>query len=410
MQQTPSFDIHELIAAGAMQIHLQPIASMRRQDLIGVEALVRCQAGGAPIPPPALFEAAERAGVAPELDRLCRRLALESFRALHTRDPALVLFVNCHPSTFCDPLEAPDGWGELAARFGVDTRNVAVEVSEAEIGDLAAAREASVALREAGFLVALDDVGARSANLDRIASLQPDIIKADRELVRGVDADFHRREVLRSLVGLSERLGGWVIAEGVETQDEAVTVAELGGDIVQGYLLGRPYLPEPGEGVRWDEEGMADAARRFKEERVGAARAARGRRDQRSALVRSLAAGLEGGQELETALKDLIRPHASVLSAAVLDEAGTQLTGTVLNPMRVLRQKSVIFAPPGRGTDHSLKEYFYLLVEGGDETYESAPYVPLPTGDLAVTVSTRLADGHRVLCAHLRAEPGDLAT
>jgi hypothetical protein len=250
----------------------------------------------------------------------------------------------------------------------------------------------------------------KSANLDRIAQIQPDIIKADRALVSGVGDDYHQREVLRSLVHLSERLGGWVIAEGVETADEAVTVAELGGDMVQGYLLGRPRRADPDEDVQWDESRMGEVARRFRDRRLGTARALRTRREQRSALVLSVAAGLRraGEGDLDAALARLIEPHPSILSAAVLDESGIQITAPVLNPMRFLRQKTVIFAPPARGADHSLKEYFYLLVGSDADPYESPPYVPLPTGDLAVTLSTRIGAG-RVLALHVRAEPGDLA-
>lgn len=409
----PHIDIAGLIAAGAVETYLQPIASMRRQGLIGVEALTRCQVEGTPVPPPELFGAAERAGLAADLDRLCRRRAIQCFRALHARQPELVLFVNCHPSTLTEAPDALDGWSSLARRYGVDPRNVAVEISEEAMEDPTAARVATRALREAGFLVVLDDVGVKSANLDRIAQIQPDIIKADRALVSGVGDDYHQREVLRSLVHLSERLGGWVIAEGVETADEAVTVAEMGGDMVQGYLLGRPRRADPDEAVHWDESRMGEVARRFRERRLGTARALRTRREQRSALVLAVAAGLQrvGEGDLDAALARLIEPHSSILSAAVLDERGVQITGSVLNPMRFLRQKTIIFAPPPRGADHSLKEYFYLLVGSEAAHYESPPYVPLPTGDLAVTLSTRFeaGDARRVLALHVRAEPGDLA-
>ncbi|MBD0320122.1 MAG: EAL domain-containing protein, partial [Gemmatimonadetes bacterium] len=159
MQQTlshPHIDVAGLIAAGAVETFMQPIASMRRQGLIGVEALTRCQVDGTPIPPPELFGAAERAGLAGELDRLCRRRAIQCFRALHARQPELVLFVNCHPSTLTEAPDALDGWTSLARRYGVDPRNVAVEISEEAMEDPTAARVAARALREASFLVVLD--------------------------------------------------------------------------------------------------------------------------------------------------------------------------------------------------------------------------------------------------------------
>ena len=405
-------DIRALIRSGAVETYLQPIASVRRQGLIGVEALTRCTVDGVRIAPPVLFETAARAGLAAELDHLCRRTAVQNFRALHAMYPGLVLFVNCHPDTLTEAPHALDGWASLADRFGIDPPNIAVEFAEADLGDAETVRKATRALRGAGFLVALDDIGAKAANLDRIAYVKPDIIKADRELVSGIDQDFHKREVFRSLVVMSERLGGWIIAEGVETQDEAVAVVELGGDMLQGYLFGRPYPVGSGEGVKWEEARVVAAATRFKERRLGAARAARSRRDERAELVRRLAAGLGScaPDEAESALQRLIRPVPAVLSATVMDESGVQVTETVLNPLRMLREKTVIFAPPARGADHSLKEYFYLLMEGETDPFTTSPYVPLASGDLAVTLTTRFhhSDGSaRVLCVHVRAESGD---
>lgn len=402
-------DVQGVISAGALETHLQPIASMRRQGLVGVEALTRCPFQGASIPPAELFGAAERAGLASELDRVCRRCAIGSFRGLHARQPELVLFVNCHAATLADSPHAPDGWASLSREFGIDPRNIAIEVSEEEIGDFAAASEAAHLLRELGFLIVLDDVGVRSANLDRIAHIRPDIIKADRALVKGVHGDFHRREVLRSLVVLSERLGGWLIAEGVETAEDGVAVAELGGDMLQGFLLGRPR--DARAGVRWDQEMALELAHRYRERRVAAGRMARSLREERSALIRSIAGELACATAgLEEALARLIAPHPSVLSAAVLDADGVQVSDTVLSPIPLLHQKTVIFAPPPRGTDHSLKEYYYLLVAGEGDPFETRPYTPLPTGELAVTLSTRCGTEGWILALHMSAEGSHPAT
>ncbi|HYW08597.1 MAG TPA: EAL domain-containing protein, partial [Longimicrobium sp.] len=83
---TPPIDIASLIRTGSIETYLQPIASVRRQGLIGVEALTRCTVDGVPIPPPLLFETAERAGMVAELDHLCRRSAIQNFRSLHALD------------------------------------------------------------------------------------------------------------------------------------------------------------------------------------------------------------------------------------------------------------------------------------------------------------------------------------
>ena len=132
-----------------------------------------------------------------------------------------------------------------------------------------------VALRQRGFLVVLDDVGAGHSNLDRIPLIRPDIIKIDRSLITGVDADFYKQETFKSLVSLSRRIGALVVAEGIETEREAVAALELGADLLQGYFLGRP---QAGGQLR---RRRVDRRRQLRRHAGADLQAAHGRRDQR---------------------------------------------------------------------------------------------------------------------------------
>ena len=116
----------------------------------------------------------------------------------------------------------------------------AIEVLESQAADLGALAAATARYRAAGFLVVIDDVGAGHSNLDRIAAIRPDMLKADRSLVHGCARDRVKRAVVRALVGLTEELGGWLVVEGVEDEDDALTVLNVGADLLQGYHLARP--------------------------------------------------------------------------------------------------------------------------------------------------------------------------
>jgi EAL domain-containing protein (putative c-di-GMP-specific phosphodiesterase class I) len=222
-----------------------PIASIRRRNVVGVRSAVpRLMTAMAPSRPAKLFAAAHDQGASAALDHACQSEALRRFAPLPTeggkRDDQLILFVNVHPAS----VESEGFVSQLLERVqneGLEPRRVVVELLEVEMRE-AVARRAAHQLREAGFLVALDDIGAGSSNLDRIAMVRPDILKADSALVSGLDTDYHQREVFKSLVNLSEKIGGWIIAEGVETLSEALTVLDLGGDFMQGYFLARPSL------------------------------------------------------------------------------------------------------------------------------------------------------------------------
>ena len=96
-------------------------------------------------------------------------------------------------------------------------------------------------------------------------------------------------------------------------------------------------------------------------------------------------------------------PQLPVESVAVLNADGVQITPTILANVRWHKPKTVVFGPPALGTNHSMKEYVYALSENGDEPFETQPYVPLPSGDLCVTLSTFFFDAEqqkRILVVH----------
>ncbi len=95
-------------------------------------------------------------------------------------------------------------------------------------------------LKSLGFQIAIDDLGAGYAGLTSFTQLQPEIAKLDMSLVRGVDADSRRQSIIRSMKKLCDELGILVVAEGVQTAAERDKLAELGCDLLQGYLFARP--------------------------------------------------------------------------------------------------------------------------------------------------------------------------
>jgi EAL domain-containing protein (putative c-di-GMP-specific phosphodiesterase class I) len=101
-------------------------------------------------------------------------------------------------------------------------------------------------LRQIGFRIALDDLGAGYAGLNTFTQLEPDFVKLDRALVSGVDASTRKRSVVRSMLRLcGEELGIHVVGEGVETVDERDALASDGCVLLQGYLFARPGRPFP---------------------------------------------------------------------------------------------------------------------------------------------------------------------
>jgi EAL domain-containing protein (putative c-di-GMP-specific phosphodiesterase class I) len=95
-----------------------------------------------------------------------------------------------------------------------------------------------------GMITAIDDFGAGHSGLNMLADFQPDVIKIDMALTRAINTDAVRYEIARAVIDLCARLHISVVAEGVETLDEAVTLRELGVRLFQGYLFAKPALEQ----------------------------------------------------------------------------------------------------------------------------------------------------------------------
>jgi EAL domain-containing protein (putative c-di-GMP-specific phosphodiesterase class I) len=403
--QTTLPSLRSLLNAEAITTHFQPIFSVRQKSMVGMEALSRgLGPGDNLISPCTLFEMAAAARLTGELENLCRKTAVRKFSGLGARPDELLLFLNLDLAGTPDPLGLPAELAALVRGSNLLPRNVAVEFLEARLDDVGRFGVLADQLRKQGFLVVLDDVGAGHSNLDRIPLFRPDIIKVDRSLISGVQGDFYKQETLKSLVNLSRRIGALVVAEGIETEAEAITALELGADLLQGFFLCRP---QPTSAFGSDLRAVTkieELARTFKSHMVDEIndRKLRHRgfnliQDRMLAEMTHASAG-----EFDLILSRLIGDMPSVECVYVLDDAGTQLTDTICNAAVAQGRGAAIFRPARKGTDHSLKEYYYVLIDVELQKYTTEPYVSLASGNLCRTLSARFRDatGDRlyVLC------------
>ena len=210
----------------------QPIVHASSRAVFGYEALVRND-------DPTLAEPGRLFGAAVQLDRLSA--LSRTIRARITgdwpwQDAPATLFVNVHPLDLADPaLYAPD------QPLSAHASSVVLELTERAPLEATPELRAQIKdLRGMGYRLAVDDLGAGYAGLNSFVILEPDVVKLDQTLVRGLDAEPVRRSLIRSMIALCEELRITVVAEGVETQAELDVLVDLGCDLVQGYLLGRP--------------------------------------------------------------------------------------------------------------------------------------------------------------------------
>jgi len=130
---------------------------------------------------------------------------------------------------------------DAAARHGLPVKRIILEVTEGEvIADHAHFAASLNQYRSLGMKVAIDDFGAGYSGLNLLADFQPDQVKIDMHLVRGIETHGARQSIVRAIIQVCEDLGIDLIAEGVETVDEYLWFAEQGVRLFQGYLFARP--------------------------------------------------------------------------------------------------------------------------------------------------------------------------
>jgi EAL domain-containing protein (putative c-di-GMP-specific phosphodiesterase class I) len=118
---------------------------------------------------------------------------------------------------------------------------VVLEITErAALDDITETKHRATELRRRGYQVAVDDLGAGYAGLTSFATLEPEVVKLDMSLIRGIESAPVKRHIVDSMTRLCRDLDMRVVAEGIETTAELATIIDLGCDYLQGYLLGRP--------------------------------------------------------------------------------------------------------------------------------------------------------------------------
>ncbi len=173
-------------------------------------------------------------------DQQCRVKAIEMAAKLGLSDGGACLSINFMPSAVYEPRACIRLTLDAAKRTGFPLDRIIFEFTEAEKLDTAHLLNILRTYKAIGFKTAIDDFGAGYAGLQLLAQFQPDIVKIDMDLVRGIDGSPVKRSILRHTLRLLEELAITPLCEGVETMEELRALQDLGVRLIQGYLLAKP--------------------------------------------------------------------------------------------------------------------------------------------------------------------------
>ena len=235
----------EIIDEEDVSTVVHPVVRLTDLSIVGYEALTRGPAGEEFEWPAMLYQTAYDADLVIRLERLCRRRALEAAVDL---PEGKLFFLNVEPMSVTDPQLRDDTLGSLMAGASLAPDRVVLEITERHaIEDFAVARGALEYLRALGFSVAVDDAGSGYCSFQCLAEIRPEWLKLDCSLVRGIETDEVRQQLIKSLVDYGTQLGVSLVAEGIETETELMAVRSLGVEYGQGFLFTHPVAPFPAD-------------------------------------------------------------------------------------------------------------------------------------------------------------------
>lgn len=233
-------ELLEIIYNRRLWTAFQPIVDMDTRQIMGYEGLSRGPRGSDLELPMSLFAQAGRHGLVEELERACRK---QAFLDWDMFGESVRLFINTVPGTVRDASFTGRGVFNYLGP-NLPPRMVTLEITEREvIANLNLYREAMHAFTEMGFTFAIDDVGSGYSGLETMVTLGASYFKIDMSLVRDVHEKKVAQQVVKAILDMGNESGATVIAEGVQTSEEAEALRGLGLRYAQGYFFARPVDP-----------------------------------------------------------------------------------------------------------------------------------------------------------------------
>ncbi|NUT50309.1 MAG: EAL domain-containing protein, partial [Saccharothrix sp.] len=241
-------DLRTAVSDGQLVLHYQPIVDLATSTAAGAEALVRWQRPGRGLLGPGEFIGlAEETGLIVPLGNKVLAGACEQAMRWLEQGRALGVTVNVSTRQLSAPAFLPS-LDRVLKTTGLPPERLTIEVTESVWADGAAMR-GLMDVRETGVRVALDDFGTGYSSLSYLQRYPFDVVKIDRSFTGSLNDAGRTAGVVRCIIDLAEVLGAHTVAEGIETKAQADWLRDAGCAYAQGYLFGRPDLPE-----NWDTQ------------------------------------------------------------------------------------------------------------------------------------------------------------
>lgn len=232
------YELKRILHSEEITTVFQPIVSLQNGSIIGYEALSRGPKNSFLKYPDKLFATAEKNNMLWDLEYLCRKKAIEKACSMEINK---FLFINVDPLIIKDEKFKKGFTKEFLHQYNISPESIIFEITErTAIEDYPSFKAALNNYVEQGYKIAIDDTGAGYSGLKMLSEVKPHYIKIDMDLIRDIDKDSFKQALIKCFVTLSEVTNMKLIAEGIETYEELITLINMGVYAGQGYFIQRP--------------------------------------------------------------------------------------------------------------------------------------------------------------------------
>ncbi len=235
-------DLYEAVEQGHIQVHYQPKYDVAQRYVSGLEVLARWHhVERGHVSPAEFIPIAETNGLIHDLFAQVLDKTLRQLKAWHDQGYAPIrVSINISPSQLREPMLVPNILDTISAA-GVPSSQIEIELTETSVIESPQrARIALGQLRDAGLSVSMDDFGTGYTSLALLAELPLDAVKIDRSFISAMSNSERSHAIVESVIRMAHTLKLWVVAEGVETEEQLAMLTRLGCNEIQGYLISRP--------------------------------------------------------------------------------------------------------------------------------------------------------------------------
>jgi EAL domain-containing protein (putative c-di-GMP-specific phosphodiesterase class I) len=373
----------------------QPIFSIAHKRVVGYEALIRGQdKRGMNVSPVEIFSIDKSEEGKVLLDRLCRYIYMGNF--LNIKDEINWLYLNVSPSVVCNGLKYGSFFKDLLEEYGFPPSRIVIEIVEHPIHDEKLLLDTVDYYRELGCVIAIDDFGAGYSNFERIWELAPHIVKLDRSMIVEASQKQKIHDLFPGIVSLLHQAGSLVLAEGVETEEQAIIAMDSDVDFAQGYFFSEPKeFFKKIRDLSFDFDSLFDAYKS-----ISISRETKHKLTKYKELINNAVAALQGNQNLGKACEPLMH-EKSVIRCYLLLPDGRQIEKTVTSGVKVT-EEDPRFRPleDAKSADWFRRHYLRRAVMHPDQIQVSRPYLSIAGGYMCTTLSIMFLSphGHRVFC------------